>query len=187
MHWPHRIGLLSLSGLAIAAISVGTATPAHAFTFSLTPVTNTTPNFAGTILITGTVSMGAGETFLSPNLMSTVWLPFKPAFVAGFNGPGQTWDAGFLAWNGVGTYTGAIYNHQINPGNLGYSGGMPLGLYNFNPLGPLGQQPAIQLFYVDPNGSVKSATSAYAINVVPTPGSACLLGIAGLVSARRRR
>jgi len=177
----------SWTSAALVAIVSGIATPAKAFVFTLTPVTNTTSNFAGTILITGTVSMGIGETFLNPNVQSSVWLPFKPAFVAGFNGPGQTFDAGFLAWNGIGTYTGAIYNHQINAGNLGYSGGMPLGLYNFNPLGPLGLQPAIQLFYIDPNGSMQSKTSAYAINVVPSPGSATMIGIGGMLAARRRR
>ncbi|MBX3378999.1 MAG: hypothetical protein KF805_02805 [Phycisphaeraceae bacterium] len=165
----------------------GAAAPACAFTFTLTPVTNTTPNFAGTILITGTVSMGAGETFIGPNTMSSVFLPFKPAFTAGFNGPGQTWDAGFLAWNGLGTYTGAIYNHQINAGNLGYSGGMPLGLYNFNPLGPSGQQPAIILWYLDPNGVDRSATATYAINVVPAPGALATIALGGLVALRRRR
>jgi len=178
---------VSWMSAALVAIVSGIATSAEAFVFTLTPVTNTTPNFAGTILINGTVTMGAGETFLNPNVQSSVWLPFKPAFTAGFNGPGQTWDAGFLAWNGLGTYTGAIYNHQINAGNLGYSGGMPLGLYNFNPLGPFGQQPAIQLYYIDPNGVMKSSTSTYAINVVPSPGSATMIGIAGVLVARRRR
>ncbi|MGH7243805.1 MAG: hypothetical protein ACREJD_10345 [Phycisphaerales bacterium] len=185
MRSPNRVGLSVVSGALVALI--GIAGPAGAFTFTLTPVTNTTPNFAGTILITGTVTMGAGETFLNPNVMSSVFLPFKPAFTAGFNGPGQTFDAGFLAWNGLGTYTGAIYNHQITAGNLGYSGGMPLGLYNFNPLGPSGQQPAITLWYVDPNGVSQSSTATYAINVVPTPGGMAMFGAGALISMRRRR
>lgn len=172
--------------LMIAGFEVGVAHPAHAFTFTLTPITNTSPNFAGTILITGTVTMGAGETFLNPNVMSTVYLPFLPAFTAGFNGPGQTWDAGFLAWNGIGSYTGAIYNHQINAGNLGYSGGMPLGLYNFNPGGP-GGSPAITLSYIDANGVTQSITSKYAVNVVPTPGCAGTLAMGALLAARRKR
>ncbi len=180
------IGLASVPLLAVAA-TLGLEAPARAFTFSLTPVTNTTPNFAGTILITGTVSVGIGETFLNPTVMSSVWLPFKPAFTAGFNGPGQTFDAGFLAWNGIGTYTGAIYNHQINAGNLGYSGGMPLGLYNFNPLGPNGQQPAIRLNYIDANGATQSAIANYAVNVLPSPGSTVVLALAGAVAAKRRR
>jgi hypothetical protein len=185
MACPNRI---RLSNLALAAaLSVVGAASASAFTFTLTPVTVTTPNFAGTISINGTVSMGVGETFLNPNTSSAVWLPFLPSFSAGFNGPGQAWDAGFLAWNGLGTYTGAIYNHQVNPGNLGYSGGMPLGLYNFNPLGPFGQQPAIRLDYIDPNGGLKSVTAVYAIDVVPTPGSVSLLAMGGLLAARRRR
>ncbi|MBL8875888.1 MAG: hypothetical protein JNM86_08855 [Phycisphaerae bacterium] len=182
-----RFGRIGFGVSAAAFAAFFSSTHADAMTFSLTPVTVTTPNFAGTISITGTVSMGVGETFLNPNVMSAVWLPFLPSFTAGFNGPGQNWDAGFLAWNGIGTYSGAIYNHQINAGNLGYAGGMPLGLYNFNPLGPGGQQPAIRLNYVDANGSTQQAIANYAIQVVPAPGGAALLGVAGLCAFRRRR
>lgn len=181
MYSQTRIGLALLSGMALAASA------AHAFTFTLTPITTTTPNFAGTILINGTVSMGAGETFISPNLMSSVYLPFLPSFTAGFNGPAQNWDAGFLAWNGIGTYTGAIYNHQINAGNLGFSGGMPLGLYNFNPFGPSGQQPAIRLWYTDALGMSRAREATYAIDVVPAPGALATLGLCGTIAMRRRR
>lgn len=176
--------MLSRSLLALTALALSTA--ANAATFSLTAVTNTTPNFAGTILITGTVTVGAGEIFLGPNVMSTVHLPFLSSFTAGFNGPGQTWDAGFLAWSGVGTYTGAIYNHQINPGNLGYSGGMPLGLYSFNPLGP-GSSPAIVLNYIDTNGVTQAMSSKYAINVIPSPGPLATLALGTVLVTRRRR
>lgn len=182
----HGVGGICTAALLACGGALGTTGVAKAFTFTLTPVTVTTPNFAGTILITGTVSMGAGETFLHPNVMSSHAVPFTPGFTAGFNGAGNTWDPGFLAWNGIGTYTGSIFNHVIVPGNLGYAGGMPLGLYNTNPLGP-GGLPGIQLFYIDPNGSTKSAFANYAVNVVPGPGGAGVFGLAGLVAACRRR
>lgn len=164
------------------------ATSANAFFFSLTPVTTTTPNFAGTILIQGTVTVAPGEIFFSPNAMSTVHLPFKSGFTAGFNGSGQTFDPTFLAWNGIGTYTGPIYQHLISTNNLGYSSGMPTGLYNFNPLGPGGQS-AIILNYAGTSGSTQSATSTYAIDVipVPTPSAAAALTLTSLLTLRRRR
>lgn len=190
MYQERQSACLGRIGAALFTAAFGAfldAPRANAMTFSLTPVTVTTPTFAGTIAITGTVSMGVGETFLNPNVMSAVWLPFLPSFTAGFNGPGQNWDAGFLAWNGIGTYTGAIYNHQINAGNLGHAGGMPLGLYNFNPFGPGGQQPAIRLNYIDANGSTQQAIANYAIQVVPAPGASALLAAGGLSAVRRRR
>lgn len=171
--------------LALGALALSTSA-ANAATFSLTAVTNTTPNFAGTILITGTVTVGAGEIFLNPNVMSTVNLPFLSSFTAGFNGPGQTWDAGFLAWSGVGTYTGAIFNHQISSGNLGFSGGMPLGLYSFNPLGPGGSS-SLVLNYIDANGTTQSMVGKYAINVIPSPGPLATLALGTVLVTRRRR
>lgn len=171
----------------VSLVAASVAGPASAAVFTLTPITNTTPNFPNPILIQGTVSMGAGETFLSPNTMSTVYLPFLPGFTAGFNGNGQTFDPGFLTWNGLGTYVGPIYDDQVSANNLGYSGGMPPGLYNFNPGGP-GGQPAITLNYTDASGITRSATAPYAINVViPAPGAMALFGIGGLLAARRRR
>lgn len=170
----------------VAVVFAAVAAPAHAFMFSLTPVTNTTPNFAGTILIQGTVTVAPGEIFFSPNTMSTVHLPFLAGSTAGFNGNGQTWDPGFLAWNGLGTYTGPIYNHMISPNNLGYAGGMPVGFYGSNILGPGGQS-ALILFYADTNGGTQSSTQAYAVNVVPAPGAIAVLAVGGLVASRRRR
>jgi len=170
--------------LALALASL--AGPAHAFMFSLIPVTNTTPNFAGAILINGTVTVAPGEVFFSPNAMSTTHLPFLSNFAAGFNGNGQTWDPGFLAWNGVGTYSGPIYNHMVSANNLGYSAGMPVGLYGSNVLGPGGQS-ALILFYADLNGLTQSAPQTYAVNVVPAPGAAALLAMGALAASRRRR
>ena len=63
--------------------------------------------------------------------------PFLPSFAAGFTAGVQNFDPAFLAWNGVGTYTGSIYFFQISPSNLGFSGEMPLGLYNVNIFGPM--------------------------------------------------
>lgn len=173
--------------IAVLAAAVGSAgAAASAFTFTMTPVTNTTSNFAGTIAINGVVSMGVGETFIHPSMMSTSAMPFNAGLTAGFNGPGQNWDAGFLAWSGVGTYTGAIFNHVITPSNFGYAGGMPMGLYGTNPLGPSGGA-GIILHYIDANGVQKSAAANYAINVVPSPAGASVLGVAGVFAARRRR
>src|SRR4051812_11093495 len=90
----------------VPLVAAAVAVPASAFTFSLVPVTTTTPTFAGPIFINGTVSMAVGETFLSPTSVSTVNLPFLAGFTAGFNGNGQTFDPAFLAWNGLGTYNG---------------------------------------------------------------------------------
>ena len=173
--------------LAAAAAAIGlVAASASAFTFTMTPVTSTTSTFAGTIAINGVVSVGVGETFIHPSLMSTSAMPFKSSLTAGFNGPGQNWDAGFMAWSGVGTYSGAIFNHVIVPGNLGYSGGMPLGLYGTNPFGPSGGA-GIVLWYIDANGLQQSSAANYAINVVPAPGVASVLGLAGWMASRRRR
>lgn len=173
--------------LASLALVTAVAAPrAAAFTFTMTPVTNTTSNFAGVIAINGVVSVGVGETFIHPSLMSLSAMPFKSNLSAGFNGPGQNWDAAFLAWNGVGTYSGAIFNHVIVPGNLGYAGGMPLGLYGTNPLGPSGGA-GIILHYIDANGVQQSAAANYAINVIPTPATASILALAALGAARRRR
>ena len=159
---------------------------ALAGTFTLTPVTVTTPNFGGTIAINGVVSMGSGESLIHPLVMSSSAVPFLSDLSAGFNGPGQNWDAAFLAWSGVGTYSGAIFDHIVTPGNLGYAGGMPLGLYGTNPLGPSGGA-GITLHYIDVNGTTASFAANYAINVVPAPGTAGLMALGGLLATRRRR
>lgn len=174
------------ASFALLASAAAWSPCAQAFTFTMTPVTNTTSTFAGAIAINGVVSVGVGETFIHPTVMSTSAMPFKSNLSAGFNGPGQNWDAGFLAWNGVGTYTGAIFNHVIVAGNLGYAGGMPLGLYGTNPIGPSGG-PGIVLWYIDANGVQTSAAANYAINVVPAPAAPALLGIVGCIAARRKR
>jgi hypothetical protein len=166
-------------------VPVLAAIPAQAFTFSLTPVTTTTPNFAAPIQIMGTVTLAAGQTCYSPNVMSSSYPPFLPSFAAGFNGTGNTWDPAFLAWNGVGGYSGPVWDCLITPANLGYSGGMPLGLYGFNPLGP-GGNAAITLTCFDSAGD-HNLTADFAVNVVPTPGSLLPLGIGALAAHRRRR
>jgi hypothetical protein len=177
---------MTLSRTVVAGMLALVAQAAGAATFTMTTVTNTTPNFGGTIAITGTIVMNSGESLLSPTSMSSWSLPFNAGLTAGFNGPGQGWDAGFLAWNGIGTYSGAIVNHVITPSNFGFSGGMPLGLYGTNPLGP-GGLAGITLNYVDTNGALGTFSANYAINVVPAPGAAGALGLAGLLAMRRRR
>lgn len=179
----NRLACVLFPAVAACVAAVPTA---QAFTFTLTPVTNTTPNFAPPILIQGSVTVAAGETFFSPNAMSTVNLPALAGFTAAFNGSGQMFDPGFLAWNGVGTYTGPIYDHQVSANNLGYAGGMPQGLYAYSPLGP-GGLASITLNYADVDGRTRSATATYAVNVVPAPGALGVLGLGGLLASRRRR
>lgn len=159
---------------------------AHAFVFTMTPITNTTSNFAGPILIQGTVTVGPGETFINPNLMSSQYMPFLATPTAGFNGTGQNFDPGFLAWNGLGSYTGPIYNYQVSANNLGYAGGMPVGLYTFNLLGPGGQS-GTTLYYVDANGVDHPAFASHGVNVVPGPGMAGVITCAASMATRRRR
>ncbi|MFT3686220.1 MAG: hypothetical protein QM783_15070 [Phycisphaerales bacterium] len=173
-------------GVVCAVFPIVGGSAARAATFTLTPVTNTTPNFAGTIFINGTVTMGAGETFLNPNVASQVWYPFLSNMSAGFNGTGNAFDPAFLAWNGVGTYSGPIFNNAVAPSNLGYSGGMPQGLYGFNFLGPGGQS-AIELHYINAAGAEQTMVAAWAVNVTPTPGAGAALLLSGLVASRRRR
>ncbi|MCA9287840.1 MAG: hypothetical protein KDA05_04600 [Phycisphaerales bacterium] len=171
--------------IGVAAMA-SLATQAQAFSFTLTPVTNTTPNFPGTIFITGTVIVDPGETFLHPSVMSASAPPFLANLTAGFNGPGNTWNPVFLGWNGQGNISGTIFNHVVTPGNFGYSGGMPVGLYASNFLGPNGQA-GLVLHYIDALGVTRSASANYAINVVPAPGALALVGLAGIVAPRRRR
>ena len=92
-----RSSCSSASFVATALGLVDASASAHAGTFTLFPVTNTTPNFAGTIQIMGTVTVAPGESMLSPNLVSTIRLPFLSTFAAGFNGSGQGFDLAFLA------------------------------------------------------------------------------------------
>jgi hypothetical protein len=167
------------------AAAVAPASTLYAFTFSLTPVTNTTPNFGGPIQIMGTVTLAAGETCYSPNVVSSSYPPFTAGFTAGFNGPGNTWDPAFLTWNGVGGYSGPVWDCLVTPGNLGYAGGMPVGLYASNPLGPGGSS-GITLTCFDNNGD-HSLSATFGVNVVPAPGAAALLGLGGLLAVRRRR
>jgi hypothetical protein len=171
--------------VAVSSIGAGVA---QAATVTLTPVTTVTPNFAGPIVINGTVTLNANEGMYNPNVMSTHALPFLPPFVAGFNGSGQGFDPAFLAWNGLGGYSGPILNHQVSANNFGYAGGMPLGLYNFGLGINAANNPGIILhFYNLSGGSDVTASATYAINVVPTPGALALLGCGGLMAARRRR
>jgi uncharacterized protein (TIGR03382 family) len=173
------------STLAAALVTLA-ASHAGAITFTMTPVTTTTPNFVGLIPINGVVTIGPGETFYHPSFMSTSAMPFLSSLSAGFNGPGQNWDPGFMAWSGIGTYSGPIFNHVVTPSNFGYSSGMPLGLYGTNPFGPNGGA-GIILHAADANGLTVSASANYAINVIPSPASASLLALATLVAGRRRR
>lgn len=178
-----------MSRLACAVVAVvlaGASESANAFVFSLTPVTNTTPNFAGTILIQGTVTVAPGEFLYPTSVSSGVAVPFLSNYSAGFNGPPQNWNPAFLAWNGIGTYAGPIYDFSISPTNLGYAGGMPLGLYGSNLFGP-GGLAALTLGYLDTNGLDQTASATYAINVVPAPGALTLVGVGGLCALRRRR
>ncbi|MBS1718370.1 MAG: PEP-CTERM sorting domain-containing protein [Armatimonadetes bacterium] len=147
------------------------------------------PNQPGTFYVTGTITVGAGETVLSPNVVSTVALPFLPAFTAGFNYNCGNFDNDILSWNGTTNYTGKILDFTVNPNNLGYSGGMPLGVYNFNPFFP-NQQPGISLDFVDANGAEHSMQASYHItvtNTTPEPASIAALAIGALAIRRRKK
>lgn len=170
--------------LLIALLVAATAT-AHAFSFTLTPITVTSPTNASPIYVNGVVTVASNETFYSPTMMSTAGMPFLPGFTAGFNGPGQSFTSAFLSWSGVGTYTGPVYQFAVNPGNLGYSGGMPQGLYSKNPFGP-GGNAFITLNVAGPTGQTVSATATYAIQVVPESPAVIALGL-GLVGLGLRR
>ncbi|MCE9558408.1 MAG: PEP-CTERM sorting domain-containing protein [Armatimonadetes bacterium] len=168
-----------------ALLSILASAAAQAMTFTLTPITNTTPNFVGPINIMGSVVCAPGERYL---FWSQFDAPFLSSFTAGFNGAPQNFTPGFLAWNGLGSYTGAIYQHGCNPTNLGWSGGMPVGLYDSNPFGPGGKS-SIQLTYATTNGTTAVAIAKYAINVqaVPEPSSIAAVGLGGVALMRRRR
>lgn len=168
-----------LLGSALAASS------AQAFSFSLAPVTFTGPTNPNQILVNGTVTVGAGETFYSPSVMSTTHLPFKAGFTAGFNGSGQMWHPAFAAWNGLGTYTGPIFCFQVSSNNLGYSAGMPQGMYDKNLLAP-GGNATLVLNYAAPFGATMAASAPYAIQVVPEPASISALALGALALIRRK-
>jgi hypothetical protein len=174
----HQVGAI---GLSILVASSGAARHAHALTFNLTPVTVVAPNYVGPIAIMGTVSNASGRLN-----SAAVNFAFNSTFTAGINGVGAHFDAGFLAWNGVGTYSGAIYIMQMDSTCLGYSGGMPLGHYAYNSGGPGGFS-AIRLTYRSSTGVDQSATARYAIDVVPAPGALAAFTLSGLAMARRRR
>lgn len=170
------------TSLVVASFVV--ACSARAFTFTLTPVTYTTPNDPNPIFINGTVTVAANETYGGWSQFDACFLP---GFTAGFNGPPQNFTAAFLAWNGIGTFTGAIYEHHVNATNFGYSGGMPVGLYDRNPLGPGGFS-SIKLRYADGNGVSHDAAALYGIQVdaVPEPASMTISAAVFFALLRRR-
>ncbi len=160
---------------------------AHAASFTLTPVTNTTSTFSGIISIIGTVTTNPGETFYAPSVFSSQTVPYLPGFTAGFTGVGNDWSPAFVAWAtiGTGTYTGPIFDHVIVPGNFGYAGGMPVGLYGGSSSFP----GSITLNYYTIGAPDRAITANYAVNVtaVPTPATLAAFGIGGLVASRRKR
>ena len=172
--------------LAIGAALCGACSLANAVSFTLNSPT-VTQNQPGTFYVTGTASLGAGEALIPISSVNAIWMAFLPSYAAGFNS-GVTIDAAFLAWNGASPYTGNILDLSVNPGNTGYSGGMPVGVYNSNLLGP-GGQPAVSFDYLDPNGVQQSVTASYQVTVtaVPEPASIAALALGGVALVRRRR
>lgn len=166
----------------------GMAATSHAASISLVSAT-VGPNQPGTAFIMGTVNVGPGEQVLSPNLVSTLAVPYLPSFTAGFTN-GVIFDANFIAWNGLSTYSGKILDFSVNPGNVGYAGGMPLGVYNTNPFGP-GGGPGISLDYLDATGINEHSMHAnYSITVAqttPEPASLSILALWGLALRRKRK
>ncbi len=167
--------------LILSIATVCAAVSANALSISLNPVTTVAPN-VGAFTINGTITAGAGEQFL---FLNQIWFPFNAGFTAGFNGSNAV-DPSLAAWSGFGTYTGAIYDYAGGPGNYGYSGGMPVGLYDFNPGSP-DFMPQIQATFQLPTGATEIAFSDYAVNVVPEPASMAALALGGMALLRRRR
>lgn len=182
----HRPSGVHMNRSLLIAISLSLTAASQAAFFSLNSPT-VGPNQPGTFYVTGTVTVGSGESVISPNLVSTVALPFLSNYSAGFNFNCGNFDTDFLNWNGVTNYTGKILDFTVNPGNLGYSGGMPLGVYASNVLFPGGA--GVALDYLDAAGAEHTMRANYHINVETTPEPATLLclGLGAVVTLRRRR
>ena len=165
---------LFLPALLLAFSATATVSSAASFILNSPTVG---PNQPGTFYVTGTVNVGAGESVLS-------------TFTAGFNSNCGNFDSDFLNWNGTTAYTGKILDFKVDTGNLGYSGGMPVGIYNTNPLGPAGH-PGVSLDWLDPNQHEHSMTANYHITVTATPEPASLavfgIGAFALRMKRKRR
>ena len=175
------VAILLVAGIAVTP----SLSKAASFTLSSPTIG---PNQPGVFTVDGTVTVGAGESVVSPNLISTVWLPFLPSFAAGFNYNCGNFDSNFLAWNGTSPYTGKILDFNVNPNDLGYSGGMPVGIYNFDPFGP-GAHPGVSLDWLDPNGGEHSMVANYHVTVesTPEPATMAFMGIGALALRLRRK
>ena len=171
--------LLALLLLATAALS------ASAVQFSVVNPT-VAPNQPGSFSVTGTVTMDAGEIYIPVGSSSTIHNAFNAANTAGFDS-GVVWSSSFLAWNGTGTYTGDLLDLSVNPGNFGYSGGMPLGLYDRNPSHPSGLA-TMRFLYFSATSVLTPADMHYSVTVaVPEPISLIGLGVGAAALLRRRR
>ncbi|MGH7243799.1 MAG: hypothetical protein ACREJD_10315 [Phycisphaerales bacterium] len=169
---------LGLIGLVVLFTNFTHA--ARAVNFSLNPATYTvSPSYVGPIVLTGTIKNSTGRLD-----QIGVSFAFNSTHTAGINGAGFYVDPAFLAWNGIGTYTGAIFALQMNSTCLGYANGMPLGHYASNWAGGFS---AISLTFRTASGLKETVIARYAIDVVPAPGACAAFGLVGLFGAGRRR
>lgn len=171
--------------IAVAIASLAVVASAHAFSYSLTPLTTVTQS-TGLFSINGTIAIGAGETF---NGWNRVDFAFTPSASQAFNGVTENIDPAFAAWTGTGTYSGGIWDFSTTDStNFGYSGGMPVGLYNFNPAS-IDSMPGIDVGYTDASGLGHTVRQNFAVEVVaaPEPASMAVLGLGALTLIRRRR
>jgi hypothetical protein len=141
---------------------------------------------AVTLTFTGTVTVAPGYRF-SGAFFDAAWNSSQTNFVTG------SLDAGFaIAWNGIGTYTGALFTINVNAGT-------PADLYSFMNLSSNPSQFYVHAIFSDNiNSDVKgesefTANQAYSVavtqgNIVPDHDATLLLlgvTVAILYFARR--
>lgn len=175
--------VLTVSGAIFAAVVCPSWSRAAEFT--LTPVTNTTRFYAGIIQITGTITLGPGES-LAPPGVSAFFVPYNASHSANLSAADPAWAPAFTDWIRAGTYTGPILNLVIPQFYLNSLTGMPDGLYDSNPNAANGLS-HIRLTYLGADSLPRTLIANYAVNVVPAPGAVGVFGLSALLASSRRR